>query len=144
MFFFNVTDVHIEERLSISLPVQLLSTVTDFGFQFGNFLYVIDFCFVRGRIWVTSKKISGSSLKLRYVNHKNESSSQDSEFDSLCLSDTGLAALGDRFPKLEKLRLIWYYNVTIHELLSPTWKCVYLKALDLRVNLLSFIFLEHS
>ncbi|KAL5077779.1 hypothetical protein RYX36_016763 [Vicia faba] len=80
MFFFNVTAVHIEEQLSISLLVQL------------------------GKRWVTSENSSGSLLKLRYVNHKNGSSSQDSEFDLLCLSNTRLVALADRFSKLEKLR----------------------------------------
>ncbi|CAK8577179.1 unnamed protein product [Lathyrus sativus] len=60
-----------------------------------------------GRRRVTSENSgAASSLKLRYVNHKNGSSSEDSEFDSLCLSDTGLAALADGFPKLEKLRVV--------------------------------------
>ncbi|KAL5064588.1 hypothetical protein RYX36_026325 [Vicia faba] len=98
----------------------------------------------KGRRRVTSEISPGSSLKLRYVNHKNWSSSEDNEFDSLCLSDTGLAALADRFPKLEKLRLIWCSNVTSHGLSSLAWKCVYLKALDLQVNSPSFISLEHS
>ncbi|CAL5183836.1 unnamed protein product [Lathyrus oleraceus] len=106
--FSNVTAVHIDERLSISLPVQL------------------------GRRRVTGENSPASSLKLRYVNHKNGSSSEDSDFDSLCLSDTGLAALADGFPKLEKLRLIWCSNVTSHGLSSLAWKCVYLKALDLQ------------
>lgn len=143
--FSNVTAVHIDERLSISLPVQLVSTVT----KFGNLLVVffvcfVDFCFVQGRRRVTGENSPASSLKLRYVNHKNGSSSEDSDFDSLCLSDTGLAALADGFPKLEKLRLIWCSNVTSHGLSSLAWKCVYLKALDLQVNFPSFIFLEHS
>ncbi|KAL5098042.1 hypothetical protein RYX36_002369 [Vicia faba] len=89
------------------------------------------------------QKFFGFVVEASYVNHKNGSSSQDSEFDSLCLSDIGLAALADRFPKLEKLRLIWCSNDTSHGLSSLAWKCVYLKALDLRVNLLSFISLEH-
>lgn len=75
-----------------------------------------------------------SSLKLHYVNEKNGSaSSEDSDFDSLCLSDAGLASLADGFPKLEKLRLIWCSNVTSEGLTSLAHKCASLKALDLQV-----------
>ncbi|CAI8590775.1 unnamed protein product [Vicia faba] len=106
--FSNVTAVHIDERLSISLPVQL------------------------GRRRVTGENSPASALKLHYVNNRNGSSSEDSDFDSLCLSDTGLSALADGFPKLAKLRLIWCSNVTSHGLSSLAWKCANLKALDLQ------------
>ena len=107
--FFNITAVHIDERLSISLPVQL------------------------GRRRENSSP--ASSLKLHYVNKRigSSSSSEENEFDSLCLSDNGLVALADGFPKLEKLKLIWCSNVTSFGLSSLASKCASLKSLDLQV-----------
>lgn len=102
--FTNVTAVHIDERLSVSPPVQL------------------------GRRRVTGDNSSPASLlKLHYG-----SSSEESDFDSLCLSDNGLSVLADGFPKLEKLRLIWCSNVTSNGLSSLASKCANLKALDLQ------------
>ena len=72
-----------------------------------------------------------SSLKLHYANEKN--GSEDSHIDSYCLSDAGLAALGEGFPKLEKLSLIWCSNVSSEGLISLARKCTFLKALDLQV-----------
>lgn len=77
-----------------------------------------------------------SLLKLR-VNEK--SGSEDGDFDSVCLSDAGLAALGEGFPKLEKLSLIWCSNVSSDGLISLAQKCSFLKALDLQVLFLSLI-----
>ena len=57
-------------------------------------------------------------MKLHYVNDKHGSASDHSDLDSLCLSDYGLTALAEGFPKLEKLRLIalilTYFSVTLY------------------------------
>lgn len=66
-----------------------------------------------------------SSLKLNY---------EDGESESYCLSDAGLAAIGEGFIKLEKLSLIWCSNVTSLGLRSIAEKCRYLKSLDLQVR----------
>ncbi|OIV95878.1 hypothetical protein TanjilG_06854 [Lupinus angustifolius] len=52
--------------------------------------------------------------------------------DSPYLSDAGLAVIGNGFPKLEKLNLIWCSNVTSDGLASLARKCTYLKSLDLQ------------
>jgi len=116
--FFNITAVHIDERLSISLPVQL------------------------GRRRENSSP--SSSLKLHYVNKRigSSSSSEENEFDSLCLSDNGLISLADGFPKLEKLKLIWCSNVTSLGLSSLASKCASLKSLDLQVFAFSLYYIS--
>ncbi|KAL2979806.1 hypothetical protein AAZX31_13G193400 [Glycine max] len=102
--FSNITTVHIDERLSVSIPAHL------------------------GR-----RRSSGnSSVKLHDVNDKHGSASDQSDLDSLCLSDSGLASLAEGFPKLEKLRLIWCSNVTSEGLSSLARKCTSLKSLDLQ------------
>lgn len=78
---------------------------------------------------------TASSLKLNYASDKS-GGSEESDVDSLCLSDAGLAALGECFPKLEKVNLIWCSNVTNDGLISLARKCTTLKALDLQVLLL--------
>ncbi|KAL2341210.1 hypothetical protein Fmac_009150 [Flemingia macrophylla] len=97
--FSNVTTVHVDERLSVTIP-------THFGRR-------------RSR--------DNSSLKLHYG-----SASDQSGFDSLCLSDSGLSALAKGFPKLQKLRLIWCSNVTSEGLSSLATECTSLKSLDLQ------------
>lgn len=77
------------------------------------------------------------------MNHKNGSTSDDNDLDSLCLSDTGLVSLADGFPKLERLRLIWCSNVTSDGLTSLARKCASLKALDLQVFFI-IIFTHHN
>ena len=62
-------------------------------------------------------------MKLHDVNDKHGSASDQSDLDSLCLSDSGLASLAEGFPKLEKLRLIWCSNVTSEGLSSLARKC---------------------
>ncbi|KAL2506131.1 F-box/LRR-repeat protein 4 [Abeliophyllum distichum] len=49
-----------------------------------------------------------------------------------CLSDSGLAAVGDGFTKLESLKLMWCPNVTDVGLISIAEKCKLLKSLDLQ------------
>ena len=60
--------------------------------------------------------------------------SEDGEIDSYCLSDAGLAAVGEGFTKLEKLSLIWCSNVTNAGVKSLVAKCSSLRSLDLQVN----------
>ena len=76
-------------------------------------------------------------MKLHYVNDKHGSASDQSDLDSLCISDSGLTALAEGFPKLEKLRLIWCSNVTSEGLSSLARKCTSLKSLDMQ----AFVFL---
>lgn len=78
-----------------------------------------------------------SSLKLRFLTEN--SGSEDSDVDSICLSDAGLAALGKGFPKLEKLSLIWCSNVYGEGLISLAQKCSCLKALDLQVYFMGLL-----
>lgn len=75
-------------------------------------------------------------MKLHYVSDKHD----ESNFDSLCLSDSGLTALAEGFPKLEKLRLIWCSNVTSDGLSSVAMTCTSLKSLDLQVFILLLVF----
>lgn len=65
---------------------------------------------------------------------KRKKESEASLFESYCLSDAKLSALGERFAKLEKLSLIWCSNVTSLGLESLALKCRSLKSLDLQVN----------
>lgn len=58
---------------------------------------------------------------------------EDGEIEQFSLSDAGLSALGDGFPKLEKLSLIWCSNVSSLGLMSLAYKCFFLKSLDLQV-----------
>ncbi|KAG5104922.1 hypothetical protein JHK82_041892 [Glycine max] len=79
------------------------------------------------------RRASGnSSVKLHYVNDKHGSASDQSDLDSLCISDSGLTALAEGFPKLEKLRLIFCSNVTSEGLSSLARKCTSLKSLDMQ------------
>lgn len=73
-----------------------------------------------------------SSLKLHHGNEKN--GPEDGGFESYSLSDAGLTALGEGFPKLEKLSLIWCSNVSSMGLISLAEKCTFLKSLDLQVK----------
>ncbi|KAG2407154.1 F-box/LRR-repeat protein [Vigna angularis] len=57
---------------------------------------------------------------------------KDSYFESTCLTDTGLSSLGEGFPKLHILGLIWCSNVSSDGLTSFARKCSSLKALDLQ------------
>lgn len=53
--------------------------------------------------------------------------------ESCCLSDAGLTLLGEGFPKLEKLSLIWCSNVSSVGLRSLAERCGSLRSLDLQV-----------
>ncbi|CAI0466491.1 unnamed protein product [Linum tenue] len=101
--FPNIKTIHIDERLSISLPSQL------------------------GR----KRRKSGSSyFKLHSV--FQEDMPEAEQFDSYCLSDLGLITLSDQFPALERLSLIWCSNVSSLGLVSLSLKCSLLKSLDLQ------------
>nr|XP_023922352.1 F-box/LRR-repeat protein 4 isoform X3 [Quercus suber] len=101
--FVNVKTVHIDERLS--LPIQ-------FKRRCG------------------SESTSSYTKKRRYV--KEKSGSEDSDFETSCISDAMLSVLGEGFSKLEKLSLIWCNNVTSTGLASLAQKCSLLKSLDLQ------------
>ncbi|KAK9903108.1 hypothetical protein M0R45_001248 [Rubus argutus] len=58
--------------------------------------------------------------------------SEDDVLEPNSLSDAGMAALGEGFPKLEKLSLIWCSNVSTVGLISLADKCRFLKSLDLQ------------
>lgn len=77
-----------------------------------------------------------SSVRLHLVSET--SGSQDNQIEAYCLSDAGLAAIGDGFSKIEKLSLIWCSNATSAGLKSMAEKCKFLKSLDLQVNLLFY------
>ncbi|CAN0856176.1 F-box/LRR-repeat protein 4, partial [Linum grandiflorum] len=102
--FPNIKTIHIDERLSISLPVQL------------------------GR--KRRKSINESSFKLRSMFQEDLPDSE--QFHSFCLSDAGLITLSDQFPALQHLSLIWCSNVSSLGLLSLAQKCSLLKSLDLQ------------
>ncbi|KAJ9700182.1 hypothetical protein PVL29_005822 [Vitis rotundifolia] len=103
--FVNVKNLYVDERLSVSHPVQL-------GRRRGG------------------SQSTLSSLKLHYMIERGES--DDSELESNCFSDAGLIALGETFTKLKKLSLIWCSNVTSMGLQSFAQKCRSLRSLDLQ------------
>lgn len=57
----------------------------------------------------------------------------DDGLGTSCLSDSGLAAVGRSFVKLEKLSLIWCSSLTDVGLKSFAERCRSLKSLDLQV-----------
>lgn len=81
------------------------------------------FCFPKGRL---SRK--------RGTSHNNYNKSEDDVLEPNSISDAGMAALGEGFPKLEKLSLIWCSNVSTVGLISLADKCRFLKSLDLQVG----------
>ncbi|XVF28473.1 hypothetical protein REPUB_Repub15cG0032400 [Reevesia pubescens] len=103
--FVNVKAVHIDERLSISLPVNV-------GKRRG-----------RDENWVTY-------LKVHYPTENG--GGEDEDCESFCLTDAGLTAVADGFSRLEKLSLIWCSNVTNLGIMSLAQKCAFLKSLDLQ------------
>ncbi|PPD95141.1 hypothetical protein GOBAR_DD07830 [Gossypium barbadense] len=103
--FVNVKAVHIDERLSISLPV----TAGKRRRRDENSLL---------------------SLKIHFAGERNEP--KEEECEPFCLTDSGLTAVADGFAKLEKLSLIWCSNVTSFGVMSLAQKCSLLKSLDLQ------------
>lgn len=63
----------------------------------------------------------------------DQSVSEDDGMGTNCLSNSGLAAVGEIFVKLEKLSLIWCSSVTDVGLKSFAEKCKSLRSLDLQV-----------
>lgn len=74
-----------------------------------------------------------SMVRLDFVSERN--GPRVGERESCCLTDVGLAAVGDGFTKIEKLSLVWCTSVTSEGLRSMAEKCKFLKALDLQVNM---------
>ncbi|KAL8158099.1 hypothetical protein AgCh_002707 [Apium graveolens] len=100
--FVNVKNLFVDERLAMPLPVDV------------------------GRRRATTQSL----VRLHLVSEM--SGSQDNEIEAYCLSDAGLASIGDGFPKIEKLSLIWCSNATSAGLKSMAEKCKFLKSLDLQ------------
>lgn len=63
-----------------------------------------------------------------------EMSDSSEVVESFCLSDAGLSLLGEGFPRLEKLSLIWCSNVSSVGLRSLAERCGSLRSLDLQVH----------
>ncbi|TQD99727.1 hypothetical protein C1H46_014656 [Malus baccata] len=110
--FRNVRTVHIDERLNISLPThpvitQPIRSIPNSGRRRGTDIAAV------------------SSVRLHSANGSGV-------LDSNSLSDAGMTAIGDGFPKLEKLSLIWCSNVSSIGLISLADKCKMLKSLDLQ------------
>ncbi|KAK4405656.1 F-box/LRR-repeat protein 4 [Sesamum angolense] len=105
--FPNIRYVFIDERLSISLPV-----------QYGK----------RRRISRTIPSIG------RFHDGSDQSVVEMDGIATSCLSDSGLGAVGDSFVKLEKLSLIWCSSVTDLGLRSFAEKCKSLKSLIYRIT----------
>ncbi|KAK6117303.1 hypothetical protein DH2020_048948 [Rehmannia glutinosa] len=103
--FPNIRYVFIDERLSVSLPVQ---------------------CRKRRR------HSRGSTSSGRFCHGSEQSVFGDDGMGTGCLSDSGLATVGDRFVKLEKLSLIWCSSITDVGLRSLAEKCKSLRSLDLQ------------
>lgn len=83
-------------------------------------------------------KSSPSSSKRKDLTDKTLSEADNTESSSL--TDAGLTALANGFPRIEKLSLIWCPNVSSFGLLSLAQKCTSLKSLDLQVILILICF----
>lgn len=80
-----------------------------------------------------SNKSSPSSSKRRSLTNARHSEAENAE--SCSLTDAGLIALANGFPRIENLSLIWCPNVSSFGLSSLAHKCTSLKSLDLQVML---------
>lgn len=80
---------------------------------------------------------SPSSSKRKKLNDKTHSEAENAE--SCSLTDVGLTALANGFPKIENLSLIWCPNVSSVGLRSLAQKCTSLRSLDLQVILFSYV-----
>ncbi|KAF5736889.1 F-box/LRR-repeat protein 4-like [Tripterygium wilfordii] len=103
--FLCVKAIHIDEHLSVSLPVQPRRR--------------------RG-----SDRSTLPYHKLHYFGEK--SGYEDSETEPYFLSDAALSSIGEEFPQLERLSLIWCSNVSCSGLTSLASSCDSLKSLDLQ------------
>ncbi|KAE8667966.1 F-box/LRR-repeat protein 4 [Hibiscus syriacus] len=101
------TAVHIDERLSITLP----------------------FNAVQGKRRRRAENVL-TSFKLHHAAEKSPEKEEDCE--SFCLTDASLTTVADGFSKLEKLSLIWCSNITSSGIMSLARKCKFLKSLDLQ------------
>lgn len=81
---------------------------------------------------------SPSSSKRKALTDKTHSEAENTE--SCSLTDTGLTALANGFPKTENLSLIWCPNVSSAGLCSLAQKCSSLKSLDLQVKFYYLMF----
>ena len=126
--FASLTNLYIDERLSIPLHLVRLSSLRSspsilvflFPFQFHCQIEFRCFFLFQGRRRATD---------------------EDGDLESVCLSDAGLSSLGEGFPKLRRLGLIWCSNVSSNGLASLAQKCTSLRALDLQVSSHKFLLL---
>ncbi|KAG6575027.1 putative protein phosphatase 2C 35, partial [Cucurbita argyrosperma subsp. sororia] len=101
--FVNVKNVHIDERLAISLPLH------------------------------SGRRRRNEVMRLPFKSHHaTHNTGTEGAAESSCLSDAGLIALSVGFPNLEKLSLIWCSNISSQGLTSLAEKCKFLKSLDLQ------------
>lgn len=85
--------------------------------------------------------LKGSLARRRGKKSSSYNKSEEDGVETNSLSDAGMAALGEGFPKLEKLSLIWCSNISSVGLTSLAQKCRLLKSLDLQVSFYSGIVL---
>lgn len=82
-------------------------------------------------------KSSPSSSKRKALTDNTHSEAENAE--SCSLTDAGLTALANGFPRTENLSLIWCPNVSSVGLCSLAQNCTSLKSLDLQVILFSYV-----
>ncbi|KAG7026269.1 F-box/LRR-repeat protein 4, partial [Cucurbita argyrosperma subsp. argyrosperma] len=101
--FVNIRNVHIDERLAISLPLH------------------------------SGRRRRNEVMCLPFNSHNaTDNTGAEGALESSYLSDAGLIALSVGFPNLEKLSLIWCSNISSQGLTSLAEKCRFLKSLDLQ------------
>ncbi|KAG2263326.1 hypothetical protein Bca52824_070405 [Brassica carinata] len=110
--FPHATSIHVDERLSVSLPSPPPLKRK------------------RGSNKSSSSSSSPSSRKRQKVSNKTRSGGENAE--SCSLTDAGLIALADGFPRIENLSLIWCPNVSSFGLRCLAQKCTSLRSLDLQ------------
>lgn len=79
----------------------------------------------------SSSSPSSSSKRQKVSNNKTRYGAENAETCSL--TDAGLIALADGFPRIEDLSLIWCPNVSSFGLRSLAQRCTSLRSLDLQV-----------
>lgn len=79
------------------------------------------------------KRGRDKSSRKRSKDLTENSYSEADNTESCSLTDAGLTALADGFPRIENLSLIWCPNVSSFGLHSLAQKCTSLKSLDLQV-----------
>ncbi|KAI4378896.1 hypothetical protein MLD38_016315 [Melastoma candidum] len=101
--FVSVKNIHVDELLSVALPVRI------------------------------GRRQRRNRSPLLFVNFDKAYRRYISDImESFCLTDAGLAAIGESFGQLEKLSLIWCSSISSNGLRSLAGNCASLKSLDLQ------------